>query len=76
MTFEQYAPIEYIELTDAKGEVIEWITHDFRGKQFADYTPEQLRVLYEIEKEAEKRKWLIITAILSVLALVSLALLR
>jgi hypothetical protein len=77
MSFEKYAPAEYIDMRDAKGEVIEWINMDYREKNpLSNYTPEQLRLAHELEKEAQKRKVLLLFAILSILALVSVALLR
>lgn len=62
---------DYVELTDDKGEQIDWIITDFRNKPFSKYTPEQIKVMAMINKDEETRKWLILTVILWILALIS-----
>lgn len=59
----------YVDIEDCG---VEWILLDFRDKKFADYTPDQLRMQAEMEREAKRNFWLaasILAAILTALTL-------
>jgi hypothetical protein len=60
---------DYLDLSDAEGEPIEWILYDIRVHPFNKYTPEQLKEIAKEKRRERFERWLIITVIAWGLAL-------
>jgi hypothetical protein len=62
---------EYIDLSDANGEKVDWILFDFRDKPFNKYNPAQLKAVSIAKRQKKIERWLVATVILWALALLS-----
>lgn len=74
---------DYTELTDAQGEIVEWIATDFRDgeksgynqkkfrMEFAQYNPMDLKIMAMMERDKKKKRWVLIAFITGVIAVLS-----
>jgi len=74
---------EYMDLTDKQGEILDWIANDFRdGEQsdynpkkfrieFAQYNPIELKIMAMMEREKKKKRWILISLIMGIIAVLS-----